>query len=280
MGNSAVAGSGDGVLLRVSSDSSAHVFRAGVDPTATVAMTVGAGAKISGAGLILDSTNATSLSSSAVLDGQSITLDSGQISILLANPGTLQPTSGLVIAGQVLQDLEAAQNVSLLSYSSIDIYGTGQFGAPTLASLALHAAEIRGFNNGGGVDSFAAHTISLDNSPGQVALGSIAPLDGTLNFNSTTFSLGANQVKLDQYANVGINAPGGMLVHGNGGLSTQGALSITAGAVAASKGADQTDHRGRRSREIQAPAGTSRSALASGAWCQPHLRRRQHHRDK
>ncbi len=113
------------------------------------------------------------------------------------------------------------------------------------------------------MDSFAAHTISLDNSPGQAALGSIAPLDGTLNFNSTTFSLGANQVALDQYANVGINAPGGMLVHGNGGLSTQGALSITAGAVAAAKGADQTITAA-GDLEIQAPAGSSRSGLSSG----------------
>jgi hypothetical protein len=84
----------------------------------------------------------------------------------------LNPTTGLVLYSSVLQNLEgSARALSLLSYSSFDIYGIGQVGGidsvgqPEVASLALHAAEIRGFNNLGGTDFFTAKDILLDNSP-------------------------------------------------------------------------------------------------------------------
>ena len=43
-----------------------------------------------------------------------------------------------------------ASTLSLLSYSSIDIYGSGAVGSASAQSLAFHASEIRGFGRTGG----------------------------------------------------------------------------------------------------------------------------------
>jgi hypothetical protein len=78
----------------------------------------------------LDSTSATTLDPAALLLGQSINLSSGQISVQLTNPGALQPTTGLVLGGAVLTSLQNTAALSLLSYSSLDFYGTGCFPTP------------------------------------------------------------------------------------------------------------------------------------------------------
>ena len=227
LGSSSTAGSGDGALLRLSSDPNAKVIRSGVDITDTsVSMVVGAGVQLTGSALTLDSTYATSLDSSAHLDAQSITLGSGSITIELNNPGTVAPTAGLDISGQVLSNLEAAQSLSLLSYSSINIYGTGSFGNAAMNSLSLHAAEIAGYNTAGGTVQFTAQNILLDNSPGVSVTAAAGTPDGTLTFNAGTIQLGANALALDQYATVNLNATGGILTRGSGSLTTQGALVL------------------------------------------------------
>ncbi len=238
IGDSTVAGSGDGVLLRVSSDATGSIQRSGVSVSTVPSMVIGAGASISGGSLTLDSTYATSLDPTANLNAAAIYLNSGQISLALDNPGTLQPTVGLVLAGNALHDLQAAQILSLLSYSSIDIYGTGQF--TSAGSLALHAAEIRGFNNGGGLVQFNAQSISLDNSAGQSSVGAIGGLAGTLEFNAGTIKLGAGQLNVDQFANLNLNASNGLFLSGAGGLATQGALTISSPFLTAAAQASQT----------------------------------------
>ncbi len=239
-GNSGTPGSGDGVLLRVSSDPSAQIARSSYDTSSVPTLTIGAGATVSGASVILDSTHATHLDSTAVLTAQSIALDSGQISLQLNNPGSLQPGAGLVLAGPALQSLQTAQALSLLSYSSIDTYGTGVIGSSQFANLALHAAEIRSFNNGGGTVEFDAKNILLDNSPAATTPGPVAAPAGTLAFNAQTIKLGANQINLDQASSVALNASGGILFQGAGGLAVQGGLSITTPVITGAKAATQT----------------------------------------
>ncbi|MGB8353940.1 MAG: filamentous hemagglutinin family protein [Chthoniobacteraceae bacterium] len=228
-GNSTLVGNGNGTLLRVSSAPSAPIARLGVDASTQPSMVIGAGVQISGASVTLDSTYGTSLDPGANISGASIALDSGQISLQLDNPGSLLPTSGLVLTNAALQSLQAtAQTLSLLSYTSIDIYGTGQAGSATLANLALHAAEIRGFNNGGGGVTFVAQNILLDNSGGGSVPGAISSPVGMLTFQGGTIDLGKNQMDIDQYSSVELNATGGILAQGSGGLATQGDLNITA----------------------------------------------------
>jgi hypothetical protein len=224
---------GNGNLLRMSADPSAQIIRSGVTPSVTVTgMSIGASAKISGAGIILDSTYATTLDPSAILSGQSITLDSSRISLNLVNLplNQLQGNPGLVLSNATLSGLGvAAQSLSLLSYSSIDIYGTGQVGAlnstgqPVLTNLALHTAEISGFdsngNPGGGAVVFAARSISLDNAGGGVGLGRNSTAAGTISFNAGNgnISIGATAQEFNGY--VGTVNSNIVTVSSNAGLA-------------------------------------------------------------
>ena len=112
--------SGNGVLLRVSSDSTANISRTGANPSQPASMIIGDGAKITGASLTIDSSSATSIDPFATITGTSVSIDSGQISVQLASAGN---PSGLILSSATLSGLEtSAQSISLLSYSSIDIY--------------------------------------------------------------------------------------------------------------------------------------------------------------
>ena len=259
IGNAAVPGSGNGLLLRVSSDSSAMVVRAGVDTSTTPKMTIGTGARVSGTSLELDSTYATSIDPSATLSGQFVILSSGQISMQLTNPGQLQPTVGLVLAGSALSSLQAAKSLSLISYSSFDVYGTGGF--TTAGKLAIHAAEIRGFNTYGGTAAFTAQSITLDNSGnGTMPARVIAPPSGILAFNAAQITLGANQMNVDQYANLQLNASSSIYLTGSGGLATQSAFTASTPQITAASGATQKITAGGAITIQGAPEGSGASA--------------------
>ena len=267
LGNANVAGSGNGVLLRVSSDSSAQIIRSGVTAnTVGPVLTIGPGVKIAGASLTLDSTSVTALDSTADLSGNAVSINSGKINLVLDNS---QPSSGLVLSSTALTNLQAsAKALSLLSYSSIDIFGSGTIGSAADASgnyqvqsLALHADEILGQD--GGTVVINAQSVTLDNSAGGVpsAVGGV-PTEGALVVNAGTIQLGggsgANALNIDGYATVTLNASGGILVaasnsssvndssgnpvsvKGTASLTTAGSLQITTPIIVGATGADQT----------------------------------------
>jgi filamentous hemagglutinin len=246
LGTEDVAGSGDGALLRVTSDPAAQIMRSGVSSSTVPNLVIAENVQLSGQSVILDSSSAMRVEPSAMLSGNSVALNSGQISLVLSNPGVLNSSSGLVLYSSVLRNIEAsAQSLSLLSYSSFDIYGIGEVGAlgsdgqPALASLSLHAAEIRGFNNLGGTVFFRARDIALDNSANAAPAGSTSSPIGTLTFTGDTIAIGANQLMVDQFANLTLAALGGVLLQDTGGLTTQGNLSIIAPVITGAGGASQ-----------------------------------------
>jgi len=255
LGNSTV-GSGNGALLRVSSNPSTQLVRTGIDSLAvqTASLTpasllVGVGVTLQGTSLTLDSTCNMSLDPSVVLNGNSVALDNGQISLQLGSLGNPQ---GLVLSSGVLQRLQASSKaLSLLSYSSIDIYGVGQIGGGPdasgnypVASLTLHAVEIRGFNNANGTVIFNAQNITLDNSPvgsaPQRTLPTTLPTGAKIEFNAVTIDLGVSQLNVDRYAsllaaqqgsqsvtfnlNQSINQYAEVVFHGSGGILAQGTI--------------------------------------------------------
>ena len=231
LGDAAVAGSGNGTLLRVSADPAASISRLGVNAATQPVQTIGNAAQISGGGIILDSTYATDLSVTAILSGTSVTLDSGQISIQLTNPGALQTSNGgLVLAGAALQSLQSARTLSLLSYSSIDVYGTGTVGSASSENLQLHAGEIRRMDSGtGGSVSFAAKNLLLDNSANGTSPGAgVGTPSGTLSFAASNIQLGAGTLAIDRYATVVLNASARVLSAATGTLTTQAALTVNA----------------------------------------------------
>ena len=229
-GSATTVGSGDGALVRVSSDASASIARSGIGSASTASLTLGNGVTIGGGpSLILDSTGATTLTAGSIFGGQSVTLDSGRISLQLANSGSLQSGAGLVLTSTALASLQvSAKSLSLLSYSSIDIYGTGQVGTSAFSSLSLHSPSIRGFNAGGGAVAFLAQNILLDGGVGGTAPTSTGSPDGTLAFNaSQTLSLGSGQLGVGQYADLALSAVNGILVSGSGGLTASGNLILS-----------------------------------------------------
>lgn len=245
LGAATVPGSGDGLLVRVSSDPGAAMLRSGVSANSSAAMTLGAGAKITGASVTLDSTRTLTLSPNASISGQSIALGSGQIALQLASAGTLPFINGLTLTGGVLTGLQSAQSLSLLSYSTIDIYGTGAIGGfdasaqPLLSKLALHAAGLRGFNTAGGAVSFSAKDILIDNSTAATVASSTLTPSGTLAFNSLIFRTGINPLRIDQFAEVTVNATAGVLAQGSGSLTVQGNLTLETPLITGTTAANQ-----------------------------------------
>lgn len=232
IGSSGTAGSGNGALLRISSDLNASMLRSGVTSASGPALNVGANVILTGGSITLDSTNVLSLASTSVLTGQTLNIASGRISVQLDSPGALQASPGLVITGTVLQSLQLAQSLSLLSYSAIDLYGTGQLGSATTTSLALRAGEIRSFNNGGGTVTLAAQNVLLDNQASGTSPGAVTGMSGTLAVNAGVLRLGANTLRVDQFATVSVNATSGIRVQGSGGLVVQGAFTATTPVIA------------------------------------------------
>ena len=261
LGDAKVAGSGDGTLLRVTSDPAARIVRSGLGNSTLPKMTVGEGAHISGAGITLDSTYATSLDPTATLTGTSIALNSGQISVQLDNPGILQPTTGLVLAGATLKGLESSKTLSLLSYTSLDFYGTGEFS--TAGNLNLHAAEIRGFNNGGGTLDITASNILLDNAPNGTVPGAVAAPSGKLAFHAGTIRLGSNQIKVDQFATLELDASSGLIINDVGGLTAQGDIVANTPFITAARSATQSIVAG-GSLTFEKPADSTASPKAAG----------------
>ena len=252
IGSASSDGSGDGVLLRVSSDPNASVVRNGVSSSTVPTLEIGAGARLSGAGLTLDSTFASSIDSTAILDAKALSLSSGQISVLLDNPGTVAPTSGLVLTGAVLDGLRDARRLSLASYSTLDFYGSGAFGVS--GGLTLRAGEIRGLNNGGGTVAINAGSLLLENASGSPAGVPASETSGALEFNAGTIRIGRGNLQINRFATVALNASSGLYVQGNGGLSVQKDLIATTPFLAAAKAATQTLRAG-GALEILAPAG-------------------------
>jgi filamentous hemagglutinin family protein len=216
--------SGDGLLLRVSSDPSAKIARTGLTGSQTPKMTIGAGASISGTSLTLDSSAATDLSAQANLQADYVALDSGQISLRLDGAGTVPGTTGLVLAGPALADLQGVKGLSLLSYSSIDIYGSGRFAID--GKLELHAGEIRGFDQLGGPAAFQAGSLVLDNQGHGTRPGLAAEAQGSVSFTADTVQLGRGRIDLDQFLSVAINAASGVTVTGRNRLNVQGDLTL------------------------------------------------------
>ena len=265
LGNS-TPGSGNGVLLRVSADPTATSSRSGVNSSTQPVLSIGAGAQLKGTSITLDSTGLTTIDPAAIVNGKSIAIASGQISLALTDPGNLQSVGGLLLSGTALQSLQgSAQSLSLLSYSSIDTYGVGQIGQSTLANLALHAAEIRGFNQGAGTVQFVAQNILLDNSANGTAPGAVNAGSGTLVFNAGVITLGANAYQIDQFAQLELNASKGILLQGSGGFTLAGDLTMTAPIITGAAAANQTI---RATGNVTLDPAASSATLSSGLGAQ------------
>ena len=228
LGNPATAGSGNGVLVRVSANASGRIARSAITASGLPELTVRPGTLLTAGNIVLDSTAGTRLADSARLLADEVSLNSGQISLSLANPGTLNPTTGLILGGEALASLQnSASRLALLSYSTIDVYGTGTVGSRDVASLSLQSSAIRGFNTAGGAVTFRAANLSLGNraaSPAPAAL--VGPLTGSVTFDADHLALGAHATRLNGYAATVFAANGDVLTESQGAFEAAGTLDL------------------------------------------------------
>ncbi|MCS6248268.1 MAG: filamentous hemagglutinin family protein, partial [Opitutus sp.] len=248
LGDAAVVGSGDGALVRVTSDSQAGVTRAGVSAASTASLVIAAGASLDGgAGLTLDTTGTNQIDSTAGLRAEALALSSGRISLQLDEPGTLAANPGLVLTSGVLDGLQVSSNrLALLSYSSIDIYGTGRVGSDTFSQLTLRAPALRGFNNGGGTATFQAQSIQLDGGAGGTAPAAVAADSGTLVFDARSLRLDAGQMNVSQFGQLTLSASDRLLMAGQGGLTATGSVTVETPLITAETAAVQQLNAGGR----------------------------------
>jgi hypothetical protein len=241
-GDEAVAGSGDGALVRVSgSPNRGSITRRGVSSSVVPFLGIGASSILEGGGVTIDSTYATDLASSARITATRAALNSGQISLRLNAPGNLNATQGLVLSGTALTSIQqSARRISLLSYSTIDLYGTGTIGGNNLESLDLQANAIRGFNTGTtGSVRFTADRISLGNASGRtVSPLATNPLRGTLSFQANEIVLGDHELRIERFAQTGLSASSRIVGDGVGSLSAADALTLTAPVLTGTSASD------------------------------------------
>lgn len=232
--------SGNGSLVRVSQSTASPVIRTGTTNAAGPAINIASGVQLTGSSIVLDTTGITTLNPAATLSASSYALNNARISLQFENPGALQSSPGLVVNSALLSSLGGATSLSLLSYSSIDIYGTGTMGGAALASLNLSAGEIRGFNQAGGTAVIQARDILLNNAANAVAAGAVTAATGQLTFAATTMRLGVNQLSITQFTTVNLNASQSLTGQGAGGLNVQGALVARTPQVVGASGAVRT----------------------------------------
>jgi filamentous hemagglutinin family protein len=264
LGDPAVPGSGDGTLVRVSANASGRVSRAGLSASTLPQLDVLPGSVLAGGSIVLDSTAGTTLAESARLLADDVSLNSGRISVALNNPGLLNPASGLVLGGEALANLQSnTKRLSLLSYSSIDTYGTGIIGSRSFENLSLQAAAIRGFNTGGGGVTFSAASISLGNRAASVPLPAlVGPLAGSLAFDADRITLGANALQLEGFAQNDLVAAG-ILTESTGSLDSTGDLRLVTPLLTGA-GASKYQIRSERSLQVSRPATSLPVSLNSG----------------
>jgi len=236
------SGSGDGVLLRLSGDSSVSISRA----QGSVSSAQSDGAKISigastlkGTAVIVDSTRDATLDAKASIDSDAITLSSGKIGLDFTG---VKVGSGLELSEAQLLSLGKAKSLSLASYTSIDLYGSGLVGSSLLSSLSLHAGEVKG---SGGKVTFEAQDIYLDNRFGGTSGADLAGTGGTALFKGDNIihigeagSTSSNSLKLNQFDAVSFTASKGLVVEGKGELSSAGSLIVSSPIITGSSAAD------------------------------------------
>jgi filamentous hemagglutinin family protein len=215
---------GNGAVVRTSADRSATVTRTESDKGATVTgYEIGNGARINGGSIILESSGLGFISDSADLSADAYGIVAGSIAVGL--DGTKRE-GVLNLVGTTLEKLSSAKKVDLKSYGSMEFLGGGVFGSDATESISLNAGAILGTGMGDGILSLNAGTILLGNSEGASRAPMEAKADdgspltpsGTLELNARTILIGENDLSLDGFSYVSLNASGVLAGSGKGGL--------------------------------------------------------------
>ncbi len=234
--------SGNGVLLRVSADKDAAFLRTGVGGPGSALLTVAAGATLTGRSVTLDSSHGSQLDAGMILNTETLALGSGQVSLIFDD--TITSLSGslgdphLVLSGALLDAVQQVDTLRIVSYSSIDFYGSGVFGNEALG-LDFVSSGIRGFGQGAGSLTLQAKDVRFSN-PGQVVAPAVpADSTGLQAINAQTIRAGKGSFRISGYATQDWAASGAYIGEEEGSLTVGGDLTLRTPLITGANGAVQ-----------------------------------------
>ena len=259
---------GNGALLRVSQDTKAGILRTGVTGTTSGQLTIGDSASIRGNSVILDSSSAMVVSPEGRINGDALTLSSGQISLVFDGAiGFLDGSvvdNHLALTGDALANIQKTGNLRLQSYSSIDFYGSGNFGGAGLGSITFSTGGLRGFRQGSDAVSVAADTVRFENVFGAPVPSEALTFAGDLRITSKLIELGGNPLGISGFTDVTFAADSGIRFEGTGSLSTAGNLTTRSPAIVGATAASYQINAGGVI-SLSQPKGTSTLTSGLGA---------------
>ncbi|MFU8847530.1 MAG: filamentous hemagglutinin family protein [Opitutales bacterium] len=242
VGDAAVAGSGEGVLVRLSSGSGGEVVREGVTGATEVGIEVGDGASLLANQITFDTTDGFDLSPEAKIEAIDLSLRSGQVTFVLDDLQTPDALAGLVLTKSILDQIFAfTQNLDLLSYSSIDFLGFGRVGSSLIEQFTFRAPVIQRVGESGGDVEIFASKIQLANTVGTStpARSGTSP-GGRFIFEASEFILSEGSSLLRGADRVEILASESFEFAGQGALQVEGGLTVSTPVLTAGVKADQT----------------------------------------
>ncbi|MBB5048281.1 filamentous hemagglutinin family protein [Rhodopseudomonas rhenobacensis] len=220
-----------GALIRLSNGDVVAVNRTNADGSSHGNVSIGAGAVLSGGkALLIDATRSATLASSAALSAADITLSGSRI-------GFGGGSSGLVFDAASLARFNAAQNLTLRSYSSIDFYTAIDFGSAGLKSVTLDATGLVG--RSAAATTITGETVVLRNTVGAFSEPAVAD-QGALTLDTNQLVLGSGAKILRGFGAVTLNAAGRVVGQGDGSLDAgSAAIRIVTPLITALNGAGQ-----------------------------------------
>lgn len=242
---------GDSALLRVAAGGEPAVQRTDPPSTPSVQLTVAPGAqlaagnpdangKLQGGSLILDSAgDAVSEGNIQIGDGGALRLGASRIS--LGDVGGIAIDQGLVLSNDAIDRLQVA-NMSLVSASSIDLYGNALVSA---GNLTLQAQALNGYSAGDQTAVVQADTLNLIGSTATPSTG-VTATAGTLEMKAQAITLGSGDgstagagenLSVNGFNQVNLDA-NRVAFQGTGRLQLAGTADIASGAIGGARASD------------------------------------------
>lgn len=239
--NKILSVTGDGAILRVSSDSSVSLLQSGTDQNVIGGLVIGADSRLVGQGVVFSTSLGGTIDPSVTISSGTTAFSAGRLNLDFT--GGVSDSSGIVLGGNALNTIFSSGIVNLNSFSTINISGEGSLGGTALTFLGLHSGGI--FGDGSSVDAIQADAILIDNPSAVTDPSTSLPYagsggEGKLTLTGSVVTLGTGEVAIGGFQSAEIDASGGFVGSGKGTLNSGGDLIIKTPVMTGAGGSDTT----------------------------------------
>ena len=259
IGDAAVSGSGNGVLVRVGGVKGGSVERQGLDLARVSKLSIGESVTLSGERVLLAATGQLSLGTSARLQADVLEVSGGRVSLQLDGEAALRDEAGLVLTRSILDGLASSRKVTLQSFSSLDLVGAGTY--HFAGELLLGASQLRGYGQAGAKVELGATTITF---AGGTNVGAAPASDaGVITLNAGLVRTGGGSMSVENFTAVELNATQAVTFEASGSLAAVGALTVKTPVVGALGGVEANFAAG-GTLKVEAAGGAGVQTVSSG----------------